>query len=276
MSPAMTEADRIRVSDDLVGVTTDLVAAMLKSKMVTKERLPDCVRDIHSALIDISFDSLSIIGQLDAAIDAAPAAPAAPAPSERRLPSPESISQAVSQLLDRSSSTVFEPSVPYQVRVPQTSPRPAAKPQPVEAKSVPAAPKSRIDRTEAKPASPKLVQAVLPLEEVAPPAEKPWSGEERRSRPIKAKSKQVFETTLPPRLSSIEEAVTLDYIICLEDGRKVKNLGEHLAKIGMTADAYREKWKLPAEYPMMAPNAITKRADVYEIDLVTGKISRSR
>lgn len=277
MSPAMTEADRIRVSDDLVGVTTDLVAAMLKSKMVAKERLPDCVRDIHSALIDISFDSLSIIGSLDDALDE-PAA--APVPSERRRPSPEAISQAVSQLLDRSSSTVFEPSVPYQVRVPQTSPRPAAKPVSVESRTIPAEPKSKIERTEAKSSSPKPMQAALPLEEVAPPvappADKPWSGEERRARPIKAKSKQVFETTLPPRLSSIEEAVTLDYIICLEDGRRVKNLGEHLAKIGMTADAYREKWKLPAEYPMMAPNAIMKRADVYEIDLVTGKITRSR
>lgn len=269
MSPAMTEADRIRVSDDLVGVTTDLVAAMLKSKMVTKERLPDCVRDIHSALIDISFDSLSIIGNLDEP-------EAAPAPSERRLPSPNSISQAVSQLLDRSASTVFEPSVPYQVRVPQTSLRPAAKSLPIEAKAIPAAPVSKIERTEAPPASLKPMQAVLPLQEVAPPADKPWSGEERRSRPIKAKSKQVFETTLPPRLSSIEEAVTLDYIICLEDGRRVKNLREHLAKIGMTVEAYREKWKLPAEYPMMAPNAIMKRADVYEIDLVTGKITRSR
>ncbi len=274
MSTAMTEADRIRVSDDLVGVTTDLVTAMLKSKMVTKERLPDYVRDIHSALIDISFDSLSIIGKLDASIGAAPSVSP---PSERRLPSAESITQAVNQLLDRSSSTtVFEPPVPYQVRVPQTSPRPAVKPQPVEAKSVPETPKAKVERTEEKPAAPKALQAVLPLEEVAPPATKPWSGEERRSRPIKAKTKRIIETMLPARLSSIEEAVTLDYIICLEDGRKVKDLGDHLAKIGVSVDAYREKWKLPAEYPMMAPNAIAKRAEVYEIDLVTGKISKSR
>lgn len=279
MSTAMTEADRIRVSDDLVGVTADLVSAMLKSKMVTKERLPDYVRDIHRALIDISFDSLSVIGKLDASIGAS--ASVSP-PSERRLPSAESISQAVHQLLDKSSSTtVFEPPVPYQVRVPQTSPRPAVKPQPVEAKSVPDAPTAKVERTEGKPASakpapPKSVQAVLPLEEAAPSATKAWSGEERRSRPIKKKIKQIIETMLPPRLSSIEEAVTLDYIVCLEDGRRVKDLGEHLAKIGVTVDAYREKWKLPAEYPMMAPNAIAKRAEVYEIDLVTGKISKSR
>jgi predicted transcriptional regulator len=119
------------------------------------------------------------------------------------------------------------------------------------------------------------VQSVLPLEETAPTA-KQWSGEERRARPIKAKTKQIFDTALPPRLSSIEEAVTLEYIVCLEDGRKVKDLAEHLAKIGVTVDAYREKWKLPAEYPMMAPNAIAKRAEVYEIDLVTGKIGKSR
>lgn len=275
MSPAMTEADRIRVSDDLVGVTTDLVAAMLKSKMVTKERLPDYVRDIHSALIDISFDSLSILGKLDASVGSVPPSPP---PAERRLPSSASISQAVHQLLDRSSSTtVFEPPVPYQVRVPQTSPRPTARPQPVEAKSIPESPKRKIELPEEKAVSPKPMQAVLPLEEVAPaPRAKAWSGEERRSRPLKAKSKSIFDPTLPPRLSSIEEAVTLDYIVCLEDGRKVKDLREHLAKIGVTVDAYREKWKLPAEYPMMAPNAIAKRAEVYEIDLVTGKISKAR
>ncbi len=271
MSPAMTVADRIRVSDDLVSVTADLVSAMLRSKMVSKDRLPDHVRDIHSALIDISFDSRSIVEKLETAAGVSPAAPVAP---ERRQPSQESIKQAVSQLLDRSSSTVFEPPVPYQVRVPQTSARPA--PRPPQSTETTAAPPVRSQPAPQETPAVPPVQASLPLEEAAPAPIGPWSGEERRARPIKSKSKQIFETVLPPRLSSIEEAVTLDYIICLEDGRKVKDLGEHLAKIGMTPDGYREKWKLPAEYPMMAPNAITKRADVYEIDLVTGKISKSR
>jgi predicted transcriptional regulator len=270
----MTEADRIRVSDDLVGVTTDLVSAMVRSKMVSKERLADYVRDIHSALIDISFDSRAIIHKLEGTVGTVSPAPQ---PTERKLPSPDSIKAAVDQLLDRSSSTVFEPAVPYQVRVPQTSPRPAPRPQPPEAKTLPQ-PAKKVAKAEEKPApqpSVQPVQSVLPLEETAPTA-KQWSGEERRARPIKAKTKQIFDTALPPRLSSIEEAVTLEYIVCLEDGRKVKDLAEHLAKIGVTVDAYREKWKLPAEYPMMAPNAIAKRAEVYEIDLVTGKIGKSR
>lgn len=106
----------------------------------------------------------------------------------------------------------------------------------------------------------------------------PWSGEERRARPIKSKS--VIEATLPPKLTSIEEAINLDFIVCLEDGKKVKDLSAHLAKLKMTPDEYRAKWKLPAEYPMIAPAAIVKRTDkrleTYELDLVTGKIRKSR
>jgi predicted transcriptional regulator len=46
-----------------------------------------------------------------------------------------------------------------------------------------------------------------------------------------------------------------DFIICLEDGKKFKSLKRHLATDhGLTPEAYREKWGLPADYPMVAPN----------------------
>lgn len=50
------------------------------------------------------------------------------------------------------------------------------------------------------------------------------------------------------------ETVTTDYIISLEDGRRYKVLTRHLRKLGLTPDTYREKWGLPADYPMTAPS----------------------
>ncbi len=53
---------------------------------------------------------------------------------------------------------------------------------------------------------------------------------------------------------SIRSSVKPDYIVCLEDGKKLKMLKRHLmTSYGMTPDAYRAKWNLPADYPMVAP-----------------------
>ena len=52
----------------------------------------------------------------------------------------------------------------------------------------------------------------------------------------------------------IKKSVFPDYIICLEDGKKLKMLKRHLqTSYGLTPDAYRAKWGLPREYPMVAP-----------------------
>lgn len=61
----------------------------------------------------------------------------------------------------------------------------------------------------------------------------------------------------------IEDSVTPDYIICLEDGKRMKMLKRHLkTAYGMTTDQYRERWNLPASYPMVAPNYAKKRQDI--------------
>lgn len=291
MAAAATLADRIRVSDDMVGATSGLVSAMLRSKMVSKEELPGIVRDIHSVLIDISLGSVALIEQLDLIGEFPP-----PARPERRPVSSEAISRTVSKLLDMSTTEV-EPSVPHQVRVPPSSTsRPSSgrvaptAPVGLSPSEVPLTPQSAEApapgtpavalRPAGKPGT--KTKARLHLDMPGAKAKKtpaqPWSGEERRARPIKRKS--VIEATLPPKLTSIEEAINLDFIVCLEDGKKVKDLSAHLAKLKMTPDEYREKWKLPAEYPMVAPAAIVKRTDkrleTYELDLVTGKIRKSR
>ena len=59
---------------------------------------------------------------------------------------------------------------------------------------------------------------------------------------------------------SIRASVKPDYIVCLDDGKKLKMLKRHLmTHYGMTPDEYRAKWGLPADYPMVAPNYAEQR-----------------
>lgn len=61
----------------------------------------------------------------------------------------------------------------------------------------------------------------------------------------------------------IEKSVHDDYIICLEDGAKFKSLKRHLrTKFDLTPKAYRDKWGLPADYPMVAPSYSRKRSSL--------------
>jgi len=60
----------------------------------------------------------------------------------------------------------------------------------------------------------------------------------------------------------IRRSVTPDYIVCLEDGKKLKMLKRHLsATYNMTPAEYRAKWNLPADYPMVAPNYAARRSE---------------
>jgi len=62
---------------------------------------------------------------------------------------------------------------------------------------------------------------------------------------------------------SPRKSVFPDYIVCLEDGRKLKMLRRHLkAAYGMTAEEYRARWDLPADYPMVAPNYANQRSEL--------------
>lgn len=58
----------------------------------------------------------------------------------------------------------------------------------------------------------------------------------------------------------IKKSVTPEFIICLEDGQKLKMLKRHLmSHYNMTPEQYRERWGLPADYPMVAPNYALQR-----------------
>lgn len=61
---------------------------------------------------------------------------------------------------------------------------------------------------------------------------------------------------------SIRRSITPDYIICLEDGKRLKMLKRHLrTTYNMTPEDYRSKWGLPADYPMVAPNYAAQRSE---------------
>lgn len=60
----------------------------------------------------------------------------------------------------------------------------------------------------------------------------------------------------------INKSVSPNYLICLEDGKKLKMLKRHLrTSFGMTPEEYRAKWNLPADYPMAAPNYTKSRSE---------------
>ena len=62
---------------------------------------------------------------------------------------------------------------------------------------------------------------------------------------------------------SIRRSITPDYIICLDDGKKFKSLKRHLrTQYDLTPEQYRERWDLPPDYPMVAPNYAKARSEL--------------
>jgi predicted transcriptional regulator len=75
------------------------------------------------------------------------------------------------------------------------------------------------------------------------------------SQPVETKA-EPLKPAVP-----IRKSITPDYLICLEDGKKLKMLKRHLrSTYAMTPDDYRAKWGLPADYPMVAPNYAEQRS----------------
>jgi len=65
----------------------------------------------------------------------------------------------------------------------------------------------------------------------------------------------------PEPAVSIRASVKPDYIVCLEDGKKLKMLKRYIkTRYNLTPDEYRERWGLPADYPMVAPNYTAQRS----------------
>jgi predicted transcriptional regulator len=72
----------------------------------------------------------------------------------------------------------------------------------------------------------------------------------------------VIEPEKPKPAVPVNKSVNDEYIVCLEDGRKLKMLKRYLrSKYGMSPDEYRARWNLPSSYPMVAPNYAKTRSE---------------
>ena len=71
------------------------------------------------------------------------------------------------------------------------------------------------------------------------------------------------EAEKPTPAVPVKKSITPDYLVCLEDGKKMKMLKRHLqTSYGLSPEQYREKWGLPADYPMVAPNYAQHRSSL--------------
>jgi len=75
--------------------------------------------------------------------------------------------------------------------------------------------------------------------------------------PAQEMSREALKPPVP-----IKRSITPDYIVCLEDGKKLKMLKRHLrTNYGLSPEEYRAKWGLAPDYPMVAPNYARQRSD---------------
>lgn len=74
---------------------------------------------------------------------------------------------------------------------------------------------------------------------------------------------KAYSATRPDPAVSIKKSIAEDYIICLEDGKKLKMLKRHLkSAYNMTPEQYRERWGLASDYPMVAPSYARQRSEL--------------
>ena len=83
------------------------------------------------------------------------------------------------------------------------------------------------------------------------------TGQLNLDEPVEEGPSEPLKPALP-----IRKSVTPDYIVCLEDGKKLKMLKRHLrTTYNLTPEDYRARWNLPADYPMVAPNYAARRSE---------------
>lgn len=120
--------------------------------------------------------------------------------------------------------------------------------------------KDRVDRSELLALTSDIVSSHVSNNSVAM-ADVPALIEHVFGTLSKLGSEPVEEVKEKPKPAvPIRRSITPDYIICLEDGKKLKMLKRHLrTAYDMSPEDYREKWGLPADYPMVAPNYAAQR-----------------
>lgn len=247
---------RSALDGDLLIDTAEIVVAHISNSPVESEDLPDLIRAVHQALLEIR-DGIATMP-----LRSPTATPTATYQSQDPPQEPEGVAE---------EESAFAPMPPNVVQFSARSPRapdPAAETAPEADTPSPVREDDNIlaepDESSAESqAGMDLLQIPMYLqgepillvsnaEQPAPPS----VDEPKPTHPI-------------PKVP-IEHSVTPNYIICLEDGRECRDLGRRLAQVyGMTPDEYRQKWGLPSDYPMVAPNHIRQKGELSRYDPVT-------
>ena len=82
-------------------------------------------------------------------------------------------------------------------------------------------------------------------------------------RTLSGMGKEPARPARPEPAVPVKKSVFADHIVCLEDGKKLKMLKRHLkTSFNLTPEQYRERWELPANYPMVAPNYARQRSNL--------------
>jgi len=287
-------------SDFLMQETAHVVSAYILNSETRRDEVPDLIRETHSALLDLYASVLgpsSSVRPLKTVvlsdfpeIERALLEIGASYADVREVPAPSVPPPAPVATVKASAEEEFKAAPPRPPKAKRASvPRPtraaSAVPDPevlgpaptVEAKAEVPQPAREPDANVVKLTPPSVEkQAAVPLPAPVEPAPVPMERPVAKKRPAPKKKaapkRKPAELKLPRGVKSIGDTVRMQSITCLEDGRRVKDLKEHLASIGVSADDYRRKWKLPPEYPMMAPAAILKRGQTFEVDFVTGNM----
>jgi len=81
-------------------------------------------------------------------------------------------------------------------------------------------------------------------------------------RTLSTVGREPAQADKPTPAVPVKKSIFPDHIICLEDGKKLKMLKRHLKTFNLTPDQYRERWGLPADYPMVAPDYASHRSSL--------------
>jgi predicted transcriptional regulator len=216
---------------DIIDLTADLVRAHVSRSDVPPEMLRTLIVEIHDTLLALAEP------------DASGAGLPIPLPPGAVLASPEARAEVVSSVYERREAAP-RPAIPQRGPVP---PQPAAS----EAHEVPAERPARRGRRVADEEAPRRVEARGPAN-VSVPKPLPQLPDEDR-----------------PAIEP-DRSVTPDAVIDLDGGKPHRDLGRFIVSArGEDPDAYRRRFGLPKEYPMMAPRLIRTRGRVSEVDPVT-------
>ncbi|QNT77513.1 MucR family transcriptional regulator [Entomobacter blattae] len=119
----------------------------------------------------------------------------------------------------------------------------------------------RIDNTDMLELTARIVSAHVSNNSIEPEALPSFIQEIYTT--LASLGQEVVQPERPEPAVSVKKSIFPDYIICLEDGKKLKMLKRHLkATYDMTPEQYRERWGLPADYPMVAPNYASHRSSL--------------